>query len=118
MPAGFNPEAEFAHFSNAGITHTAGTTLSVASGQTIAGQGTIEDPVVCQGTINATFGGAVHLMNGLILEDSGSIDAGTGSLHVEDSTSGINGGSLSAMYQYIGGTGVGVFTQAAGTNTN
>jgi fibronectin-binding autotransporter adhesin len=118
VPVGFDPKTNFANFSNAGITHTVGTTLTIAGGHAIAGQGTIDDPVVCQGTINAASTGSIHLMNGLILEGSGIANLGTGTLHVEDSSSGINGGSLSAIYQYIGGAGVGVFTHSAGINTN
>jgi autotransporter-associated beta strand protein len=117
VPSGFDPTTAFANFSSAGITHTVGTTLAVSSGQTIAGQATIADPVICQGIIAAPSGGFMNLMNGLIIEGSGTVNLGTGCLQVEDSTSGINGGSLSAMYQYIGGTGTGVFTHSAGSNT-
>ena len=56
VPAGFNPSQDFLTYSNSGITHTAGTPLTVAAGQTILGWGTIGDSVNCQAR-SATAGG-------------------------------------------------------------
>ena len=39
VPAGFDPTTAFAHYSNAGMLHVAGTTLTIASGQTISARG-------------------------------------------------------------------------------
>ena len=63
---GFDP-TKYAGYTNLGLTHTAGTTLNVSAGTGFGGWGTISDPVTCQGTIAATFGGAINLTNGLII---------------------------------------------------
>ena len=62
-----------------GLTHTAGTTLTVATGQGFAGTGAINDLVNCQGTINAS-GGNLSLNNGLVLSSSGAVGLAGGSL--------------------------------------
>ena len=53
VPASYNPTTAFAHYSNAGILHTYGTTLTIAAGKNVAGCGTIDDMVSCEGTISA-----------------------------------------------------------------
>ena len=63
---GFDP-TKYASYTNLGLTHTAGTTLNVSAGTGFGGWGTVSDPVTCQGTIAATFGGAINLSNGLII---------------------------------------------------
>ena len=63
LPAGFNPASGLAGYS--GLVHVAGTTLTVPAGQGFSGWGTINDPVVCQGTIAAAANGAINLTNGL-----------------------------------------------------
>ena len=98
--------------------HVAGTTLTVPAGKGFGGWGSINDPVVCQGTIAAASGGVINLGNGLLLGGSGSVNLGSNSsLTVNDITSGITGGSLSATTQYVGKTGTGLFTQSAGSNS-
>ena len=59
-------------YSNLGLTHTLGTTLTVPAGTGFGGWGTIADPVNCQGTIIATAGGAINLANGLTLFGHGA----------------------------------------------
>ena len=50
--ADFDPATAFASYSNAGMTHIAGTTLTVAADQGFGGKGDIDDLVVCSGTIS------------------------------------------------------------------
>jgi autotransporter-associated beta strand protein len=117
VPPGFNPLAAFSLYSNLGITHTAGTTLTVSATQGFGGAGTITDPVNCQGTINASPGGAINLTNGLLLSGAGQVNLGLGTLTVNDTASGISGGALSADALYVGSSGTGSFTQSGGTNS-
>ena len=102
VPAGFNP-ANYASYSNSGLTHTLGSTLSVSAGTGFGGWGTIADPVACQGTILATAGGWINLNNGLSLADPGQVNLGTGTLIVNDTNfSGVTGGSLTASLMVVG----------------
>ena len=115
LPAGVTA-ASFASATGTGIIHTAGTTLTVAAGQSVNGWGSINDPVVCQGTIAAASGGSINLGNGLVLS-GGSVSLLAGSLTVNDAASGISGGTLSATNLYVGSGGTGTFTHSAGTTT-
>ena len=120
--SGSNPASEFGAYSNAGITHVLGTTLNVAASQSFGGWGTFADPVVCQGSLIASPSGAINLTNGLILSASGIVNLGNGNLTVNDSSSGINSGSLTALTEFIASSGTnsvtqsGTFTQSGGTN--
>ena len=114
VPAGITP-ASFAAVTGSGLFHTAGTTLTIPAGQTVNGSGTINDPVIRQGTITYPSGYGVNLANGLVLASGGTANLGNGTLNVNGPNSGMAGGTLSATYEYIGQSGV--FTQSAGTNT-
>jgi hypothetical protein len=107
VPAGFNPATAFAHYSNAGIVHVAGTTLTIVSGQTISGSATIGDHVNCQGTL-----GAGNLNGGLTM--SGTANVTVENLRTNDAISGMSGGTLSFGNHYVGYSGTGVFTQTGG----
>jgi fibronectin-binding autotransporter adhesin len=114
VPPGFNP-ANYASYSNAGLTHTLGTALNVSAGTGFGGWGTIADPVNCQGTILATQGGWINLNNGLFLADPGQVNLGTGTLIVNDTSfSGMTGGSLVAALMVVGSNGTGSFPQTGG----
>ena len=108
--------AEFGVFDNAGITHVLGTTLTVSAGTGFGGCGTITDPVICQGSIIATASGTINLTNGLQLSGTGQVNLGSGALTVNDSASGMTGGSLVAASLTVGSSGTGTFTQSGGTN--
>ena len=84
--AGFNPNPNgtFQTYSNLGLTHTLGTTLYVAAGQSLSFPGVIVDPVVAQGSLTDPAGDS----NGLFLTGGLSI-SGTGNVNV-----GSNGESL------------------------
>ena len=119
VPAGFNPATGFAGYSSLGMTHTAGTPLSVSAGTTISGAGSIGDPVACQGTITPGGGASpsINLNNGLVLSGAGTVALGSnGNLTVNDWTSAISGGSLSAASQYVGSGGTGSFAHSGGSN--
>lgn len=107
----------FQGYSNSGMLHFAGTTLNVSSGQTIRGQGDINDHVQCAGAICATSGGLIGLRNGVNISGSGNVDLGWGELLVSDETSGISGGEVSGLYLSIGESQVGKFTQVGGKVT-
>ncbi len=51
VPAGFNPAAAFHTYSNLGLTHTLGTTLTVAANQSLSFPGIVVDPVVVAGSL-------------------------------------------------------------------
>ncbi|MGA2616425.1 MAG: autotransporter-associated beta strand repeat-containing protein [Thermoguttaceae bacterium] len=124
VPPGFNPSTGFASYSCLGMTHTAGTTLVVPAGRYLAGSGSINDQVSCQGTItNASpYSPALDLNNGLVISGAGNVTLGWpgngnyGNLVVNDPASGITGGSLTLANQYVGTAGTGVFTQSGGSN--
>jgi hypothetical protein len=118
VPPGMNPAALFGPFSNAGMVHTAGTTLSVPAGQGFGGTGTITDPINCQGTITA-LGGQVNTAGGLNISGTGTVNLGasSGTLITNDGFSGIAGGSLVTAYQIVGYSGTGSFTQSGGMNS-
>ncbi len=118
VPAVSSPLAEFASVNCRGLTHTAGTTLSLSAGQGFGGCGSISDSVSCQGTITAASSGFINLSNGLVLAGAGVVNLGNGALTVNDPASAITGGSLAASYQYVGCSGTGTFTQSGGTNTS
>ena len=117
VPAGFDTSTGFAHYSSLGLTHTAGTTLTVPAGQGFAGSVSISDPVNCQGTISAAAGGAISLSGGLTLSGTGTINLGNGNLTTNDLLSGISGGSLYVASQYVGNGGSGTFTQSSGNSS-
>ena len=116
VPPGFSSSASgFASFSALGLTHTAGTTLTVAAGQGFGGAGAVGDAVVCQGTILAASGGGINLNGGLTLSGTGIANLGSGQL-TSDAISSVTGGSLVANCEYIGYSSTGSFTQSGGTN--
>jgi autotransporter-associated beta strand protein len=106
----------FGSYSCSGLVHVAGSTLSLSPSQGFGGTGSINDPVNCQGTITATSGGFINLNNGLVLSGSGVASLGNGILTINDTTSNMSGGSLSAYQQKVGSGGTGTFTQSGGTN--
>jgi autotransporter-associated beta strand protein len=116
VPAGFDPAASFPGYSNAGLVHHVGSTLTIPSGYSIQGSGNIVGHVACQGTL--TTGAAIGISGGLDVSGSGSVNLGYGgSIYVNDTTSGITGGSLTSQNQRIGSGGTGTFAQSGGTNT-
>jgi autotransporter-associated beta strand protein len=121
VPTGFDPRTHFAAggYSNLGMIHTVGTTLVVAAGQGFGGLGSINDLVDCQGNIGASSNSirGIDLNKGLTLSGSGAIDLGRGQLTVNDAVSGMSGGSLTALTQYIGYKGTGSFNQTGGINS-
>ncbi len=118
IPPGMNPAAIFGSYSSAGMVHTAGTVLTVQSGQGFGGTGTIADPVNCQGTITAV-GGPINFTGELNISGTGAVNLGasSGTLATQDSFSGIAGGSLVTAYQVVGLSGTGSFTQSGGLNS-
>ncbi len=117
LPAGFDP-ASFRSFSNlGGVTHNAGTPLSVSPLQSIEGTGAIADFVSCQGWI-AAVNGPLNLNGGISVAGMGHVNLGNGAYIVDIAASGISGGSLAAGFGYVGYAGSGVFTQSGGTSTN
>ena len=113
LPAGFNTATGFGSYSSLGLTHDLGTTLTVPAGTSISGSLTLNDPVICQGTLSAS-GGNINLNNGLIVSGNGNVSLASGSLTVNDATSGVSGGSLSLYNLYAGNGGSGTFTQSGG----
>ena len=127
VPADYDPATAFAHYSNQGVLYRVGTPLTIPSGQTISGKGvfSINDHVNCQGSFsvsnlavgNTITSGTINLNNGLTFSGTGIVDLGNGILTVEDTTSGMSGGTLSGVGQYVGYSGTGVFSQSGGQNS-
>jgi hypothetical protein len=119
VPAGFNPQTAFAHYDNAGFLLTAGTTLVVPEGRSIIGCGAIPDRVDCRGSISVSSGSydALRVDNGITISGAGSVKLGYGDLTVEDSLSGMSGGTLSCTYHYVGKSGTGSFSHSGGSST-
>ena len=120
VPAGFDTSTGFASYSSLGFTHTAGTTLVVPAGQEFIGTGSINDPVVCQGSISVPPNTSLNLNNGLILSGTGSVYltgdySDNGNVAVNDAVSGMGGGSLYVDNCYVGKSGTGVFTHSGGS---
>ena len=76
VPAGFNTATAFASYTCLGLTHTVGTTLTVPAGLGFTGSCSINDPVICQGSIAASSGGVINLNNGLALSGTGKVKPG------------------------------------------
>ena len=74
----FSSYPEFGNYSNVGMTHVLGTTLSVTAGQSFGGWATITDPVSCQGSLIASPSGWLNLTNGLSLAGTGIVNLGSG----------------------------------------
>ena len=116
VPPGFNPATALRSYGNLGLTHTAGTPLTVASGQGFSGLGFLADHVNCQGTIAATTGGSINLNGGVTVSGTGNVTLADGSFTVDDTQSGISGGRLLAPVGYVGSSGHGAFAQSGGSN--
>ena len=80
VPPGFNPATAFAGYQSLGLTHTAGTTLVIPAGQSLTCSSTfsINDPVVCLGSITAVSPAAINLNNGLMLSSAVNVSLGAG----------------------------------------
>ena len=117
VSTGYDPATTFGFYTNAGMTHVVGSTLTVASDQGFGGSGIINDLVVCVGNIDASSGGSINLNKGLVLFGNGNVCLGAGELTVDDNISCMTGGTLRVYNQYIGKDGTGKFTQSAGQNS-
>ena len=118
LPSGTSPATIFGSYTGAALLHTVGTTLTVPAGSGFAGAGTINDPVVCQGTITAGPIGTSTFNSSVTISGTGAISLGnSGTLAIGNLTSGMSGGFLSAGYEQLGADGSGQFTQSGGTNT-
>ncbi len=109
FPAGFNPATQFKSFSNPGITGFAGSTITIPAGKLFSIIGSILNRVVVQGTLSTAT-----LMGGVNVTGSGSLSFG--SAHIDNATSGMDGGTITAETLYIGDAADGTFTQTGGSN--
>jgi autotransporter-associated beta strand protein len=118
VPPGYNLSSALGSFSidPTSIVHTVGTALTVLPGQGFVGSTTLVDFVDCRGAI---FGGhgAINLKGGVSVSGTGQVDLGSGTLTVDNTTSGISGRGLSEFGLYVGYSGTGAFTQSSGTHT-
>jgi fibronectin-binding autotransporter adhesin len=112
-----NPALLFGQFSNAGMIHISGSTLTVSAGTGFAGAGAISDPVVCQGSITAA-GGPLSFPGGLTISGNGKVNLGSGTLAMESAPATLSGGSLFASFHCVGLTGTSTFMQSGGTNSS
>ena len=112
-----SPSMSFGSYGATGIVHVAGTTLVVPAEQGFAGNGSLADPINCQGTITAS-GGPLLIANGLTLSGSGyvNLDPSSGTIMTQDNFSSMSGGTLVAAFHFVAYTGSGTFTQSGGAN--
>ena len=117
VPVGFNPQASFLSYSNAGLLHTAGSTLTVPAGKGFSGWGTIDDPVDCQGSIIIPTGGTINFKAGFTLSGAGSICFVDNNFQSDGAFWTMSGGTLFSANHYVGYKTAGVFSQSGGTNS-
>ncbi|KPK46951.1 MAG: hypothetical protein AMK72_09060, partial [Planctomycetes bacterium SM23_25] len=116
--SGFDPYAVFGSYTCAGITHFAGSTLTIPAGHNAVLRLKYSDRVVCAGSLKPLPDSFLDLDGGLEVLPDGFVDLGTaGQLYIHDDTSGMSGGQLFARLTYIGGQTGACFTQTAGTHT-
>lgn len=117
LPAGFDPAASFRSFSRSGLVHNVGTPFTIPAGTTIIGGSRITDQVTVAGTLKAsqTAFDTFALTNGVIVPTGGVVDLTFGTITVNDSTSALTGGQLSAGSMSIGVASPGTFTVSSGT---
>ena len=115
FPAGSDPQSVFGSYTTQGMTHVAGSTLTVSAGEGFAGMGEIVDFVDCQGVVGDPASD-IDLLGGVFVSRTGAVRLG-GTLRVDSSGSGISGGSLTTLRGYIGNSGMGSFAQTGGTHS-
>ena len=113
FPAGIVPETFFAHYSNLGITHALGQTLTIPAGRTLDISSTINESVWVYGTLLDGPSNRLLLRRGLHVYDGGSATLGSGSLRVIDQESGLDNGVITADSVTVNGR----FEQTAGSMT-
>ncbi len=113
VPSGYDPALHFKHYSNTGFLHQVGSPLEISPADIIYGAGYISDHVDCQGLLSAPTGYSITLQGGVNISSKGNLNLGYGNLLVNDTISGMSGGTLNAYGQYI----TGIFTQTGGINT-
>ena len=117
VPSGFSPASSFAAYGSLGLTHTAGTTLTVPAGKGFAARYRSAIRSFARVRLLPLLEETINLNAGLVLSGTGLVQLGSGTLTNNDLVSGISGGGLSVAYQYVGSGGTGSFTQSAGSNT-
>ena len=119
VSSGFDPGNYFLHYTNSGLVNRIGSPLDIPATSNIFGIGSINDHVYCEGSLSVPPGNSsINLNSGLTFSGTGQVNLGYsgGSLYINDSISGMNGGSIMASNQYVGFSGKGIFTQIGGTN--
>jgi hypothetical protein len=110
LPAGATP-AMFATFSNAGRTHIAGNTLTIAPGESfVAWRGDLYEDVAVQGSLVSSV---LSLHKGLSISGSGI--ASLSLAGIANTTSGISGGTLNATFMTVGSESGAAFLQSSGS---
>jgi autotransporter-associated beta strand protein len=109
------PSGVSLNINGSGIVHVGGSPLDIASPSNICGVGSISDHVNCYGTLTATAGHSINLNSGVNIDNAGVANLGSGSVYVNDVTSGISSGALGAAYEQVASTGAATFTQTGGT---
>jgi len=120
LPAGTSdPTAAFAHYTNAGITHTAGSNLVIPTDRTVRGRGGVDELVECNGALSAHTGGWIDLNTGLVVSDNAVVDLGEGTLTDTTSGSGMDSGTVSCLIHNVGSAdGAATFTLEGGSFTS
>ncbi|KPK80581.1 MAG: hypothetical protein AMJ81_11815 [Phycisphaerae bacterium SM23_33] len=116
FPAGFDPGAELASYTSAGVTHVAGTTMTVPADQHLVAFGAIDGHVRCEGSLRVADSlDRLDITDGLEVAAGASVDFGSGRLTVEDAVSGVSGGEMRGGYATVGQQGSGTFIQNGGS---
>ena len=118
VPTGHDPGEYFSSINNSGIIHQAGFTLDIPSAYSICGIGSIDDHVTCEGSLTSASQYAINLNNGLNVSGTGNVSLGMNStIYINDTISGMDGGSIYAFNRSIGSAGTGIFNQTGGLNS-
>ena len=113
LPPGSDPNGPFKAISNPGMTHVAGTLLTIPAGKRVAGWGAIDDLVICQGTIAAAQDGFIDLTGGVLVSPGSTVDLGGGLVSADNRASVISGdGNIHCGSLLADGAG-GVLTQSS-----
>ena len=111
------PDTAFNSFSTTGFVLAAGSSVTVPEGRSIIGWGTIPGHVDLEGSINGGGDGVLSVDGGLFVSGAGFANLAGGTLKVDDLTSGMSGGQLTCMNEYIGNAGNGRFVQSGGDHS-
>lgn len=114
LPAGTSAEDLFARVGGDGLIATHGEGVTISAGRRIEGAGDLQEPIDCQGALDATPGYRIDLRGPLTVGARGRADLGHASTAVLTGESRIEGGRLKTQYVVVEDEGAGRVLQTGG----